>query len=65
MNDAEQLLAISDEIHSARFVIADFDECGLNRCALALRFADSRPNVRLKALLEDWPLTRIVRELNV
>lgn len=37
---------------------------GMNRVALAVRFASRGPAFHLRAIFEDWDLNRIIRELN-
>lgn len=65
MNDAEFLLSAADDLHrhpglliAPRGVKTEF----LGRLAFALEL-ENRPGLALRAMIEGWPLDRIVREV--
>ncbi len=66
MNDAEQLIGIADAVlhpSDALLVCEGEPECVGDVVALALRLR-SKPDVALRAMVEEWTRFRIVRELH-
>lgn len=65
MSDAEQLVEIADDVMYPRnevLLIEGLPPCAADTVALAIRLR-KRPDVVLRAMVEEWTRFQIVREL--
>jgi hypothetical protein len=67
LTPAEGLLALANRIKCPKGVLVytddGLDSSHLAKVALALRFSEERPRLRLRAIVENWDMQRITREV--
>ena len=63
MINAERLLDLAKLIKHPKDEVVATDDASLGKCALALRLDRAPMSLRLRAVVEDWSLPRIVQEI--